>query len=63
MNYLCKKKNNLKRETGVNILDLDRLKSHDDKIDIDKLANVPGGLNSLKVQLIRGYEVDLKYSF
>ena len=44
------KKTDLKRETGVNILDLDSVKSDVDKIDIIKLVNVPGGLNSLKVQ-------------
>ena len=45
-----KKKIDLKREAGVNILDLDRVKSDIDKIDIDKLVNVPGGFNSLKVR-------------
>ena len=44
------KKTDLKRETCVNILDLDSVKSDVDKIDIIKLVNVPGGLNSLKVQ-------------
>ena len=44
------KKTDLKRETDVNILDLDRVKSDADKLDIDKLVNVPVGLNSLKVQ-------------
>ena len=43
-----RKKTDLKRETGVNILDLDIVKSDVDKLDIDKLVNVPGGLNSLK---------------
>ena len=45
-----KKKIDLKREAGDNILDLDRVKSDVDKIDIDKLVNVPGGFNSLKVR-------------
>ena len=45
------KKKDLKRETDYFlILDLDRVKSDVDKIDIDKLVNVPGGVNSLKVQ-------------
>ena len=45
-----KKKIDLKREAGVIILDLDRVKSDVDKIDIDKLVNVPGGFNSFKVR-------------
>ena len=44
------KKTDLKRETDVNILDLERVKSDVDKLDRDKLVNVPVGLNSLKVQ-------------
>ena len=44
------KETDLKRETDVNILDLERVKSDVDKLDRDKLVNVPVGLNSLKVQ-------------
>ena len=44
------KETDLKRETDVNILDLERVKADVDKLDRDKLVNVPVGLNSLKVQ-------------
>ena len=44
------KETDLKRETDVNILDLECVKSDVDKLDRDKLVNVPVGLNSLKVQ-------------
>ena len=50
-------KANLKNVTGVDTskfakkVDLASLKSNVDKLDIDKLKNVPIGLNSLKIKV------------
>ena len=35
------------------LTDLDHLKSHVDKLDIDKLENVPSGLSNLKSKVAK----------
>ena len=57
----CAIKTDLKNETGINTskfankVDLAHLKSNVDKLDIDKLKNVPSGFGSLKSKVDKLY--------